>query len=176
LNLIDFLKEPEKFEDAYNHPNFEGRMKRNCVFPWKSQGNNLQKTSTGCGLQGNSVNPCLWKKYTEHGIVFVGIYVNDCFVIGNENGINDIINGLKTYKFGLKIEDDLKDYLSFRILNDSERKTMTVMQPHFLNNLKENFGKEVNNLNDYGTPGTPRFKIMRLLALISASYHSGDLT
>jgi hypothetical protein len=27
LNLIDFLKEPETFEDAYYHPNLEERMK-----------------------------------------------------------------------------------------------------------------------------------------------------
>jgi hypothetical protein len=47
---------------------------------------------------------------------FVGIYVNDCLVIRNENGINDVINGLKTYKFRLKIADHLKDYLSCRIL------------------------------------------------------------
>jgi hypothetical protein len=26
LNLIDSLKEPETFEDAYYHPNFEDRM------------------------------------------------------------------------------------------------------------------------------------------------------
>jgi hypothetical protein len=72
----------------------------------------------GCGFQEKSVNPCLWKKDTEHGIVFVGIYVNDCLVIGNENSINDIIDRLKTYKFGLKIANDLKDYLSCRILTD----------------------------------------------------------
>jgi hypothetical protein len=110
----------------------------------------------GCGFQGNSVNPCLWTKFKEHGIVFVGIYVDNCLVIGNENGINDIINGLKTYKFGLKIANDLKDYLSCRILTDYERKTTFVMQPHLIYYLKEKFEKEVNNLSDYGTPGTPR--------------------
>jgi hypothetical protein len=69
-------------------------------------------------------------KYTEHGIVFVGIYVNNCLVIGNENGIYDVINGLKTYKFELKIANDLKDNLSCRILTDYERKTTFVMQHH----------------------------------------------
>jgi hypothetical protein len=44
----------------------------------------------GCIFQGNSVDPCLWTKYTEHGIVFVGIYVDDCLVIGNEKDINDV--------------------------------------------------------------------------------------
>jgi hypothetical protein len=90
----------------------------------------------GCGFQGNSVDPCLWTKYTEHGIVFVGIYVDDCLVIGNENGINDVINGLKTYKFGLKIANDLKDYFSCRILTDYERETNFLMQHHLINNLK----------------------------------------
>jgi hypothetical protein len=55
------------------------------------------------------------------------VYVEDCLVIGNENGINDVIDGLKTYKFGLKIVDDLKDYLSCKILTDYERKTTFVM-------------------------------------------------
>jgi hypothetical protein len=106
----------------------------------------------GCSFQGNSVNPCLWTKYTEHGIVFSGMYVNDCLVIRNENGINDVINGLKTYKFGLKIASDLKDYLSCRILTAYERKTTFVIKPHLINNPKEKFEKEVNNLSDYGTP------------------------
>jgi hypothetical protein len=38
-----------------------------------------------CGFQGNSVDPCLWTKYTEHRITFVGICIYDCLVIGNEN-------------------------------------------------------------------------------------------
>jgi hypothetical protein len=59
-------------------------------------------------------------------------------VIGNENGINYVINGLKSYKFGLKIANDLKDYLSCRILTDYDRETEFVMQPHLINNLKEN--------------------------------------
>jgi hypothetical protein len=49
----------------------------------------------GCGFQGNSVDPCLWTKYTEHGIVFVGIYVDNCLVIGNEYGINYVIDRQK---------------------------------------------------------------------------------
>jgi hypothetical protein len=84
-------------------------------------------------------------------------------VIGYENGINDVISGLKTYKFELKIDDDLKDYLSYRILTDYERKKTYVMQSHLIKSLKEKFEKEVNNLSDYGTPGTPKFIIVRLL-------------
>jgi hypothetical protein len=87
--------------------------------------------------------------------------VNNFLVRGNENGINDVINGLKTYKFGLKIGDDLKDYLSCRNLTDYERKTTFIMQTHSINNLKEKFENEVNKVSDYDMPGTPRFKIVR---------------
>jgi hypothetical protein len=59
------------------------------------------------------------------------------------------------------IADDLKDYLSCRILTAYQRKTSFVILPHLINNLKEKFEKEVNNLSDYGTAETPRFKIVR---------------
>jgi hypothetical protein len=97
----------------------------------------------GCGFQGNSIDPCPWTKHTEHGIVFVGIYIDGFLVIGYENGINDVIDGLKTYKFGLKIANDLKDYSSCRILTDYERKTTFAMQPHSINNLKEKLKKNL---------------------------------
>jgi hypothetical protein len=54
----------------------------------------------GCDFQGNSVDPCLWTKNTEHGILFDGIYVNDCLVIGNDNGIHDVIMGSKPTNLG----------------------------------------------------------------------------
>jgi hypothetical protein len=76
-------------------------------------------------------------------------------VIGNDSRISDAFNGLKTYKFGLKITHDLKDYLSCKILIDYERKRKFVMKPHVINNLKEKCENEVKNLSDYGTPGTP---------------------
>jgi hypothetical protein len=84
-------------------------------------------------------------KYAEHGIVFVGIYVNDCLVIVNKNDINDVIDGLKTYKFGMKIADDLKDYLSYRILADKERNANFVIQTHLFENFREKFENELKN-------------------------------
>jgi hypothetical protein len=63
-------------------------------------------------------------------------------MIGNEKDINDVINGLKTYKFGLKIANDLKDYLNCRILTDYVRKSTFVMQPHSINNIKEKLKKK----------------------------------
>jgi hypothetical protein len=45
-------------------------------------------------------------KNSERGNVCFGIYIDDCLIIGNENGIYHAIDGIKTYKFGLKIVHD----------------------------------------------------------------------
>jgi hypothetical protein len=41
---------------------------------------------------------------------------------------------------------------------DYECKPKFTLQPHLMNDLEENFGK---NFSEYGTPGTPRFKMVR---------------
>jgi hypothetical protein len=35
------------------------------------------------------------------------------------------------------------------------------MQPHLIKSLIDKFGEEVKDLCNYGTPGTPQFKIVR---------------
>jgi SAM-dependent methyltransferase len=44
--------------------------------------------------------------------------------------------------------------------DDLDDKTLFIMQPHLIKNLEVKFGAEIVNLNNYGTPGTPRFKIV----------------
>ena len=61
-----------------------------------------------CSFKGNSVDPCLWTK-SNHGIVLLGVYVDDCLVIGSNEGIDEVINGLKIHKFRLKFEEFLSD-------------------------------------------------------------------
>jgi hypothetical protein len=46
------------------------------------------------------------------------IYVDDCLTIGSDEGIKEVIEVMKGHDFGLKIEEDLKDYLSCHIKID----------------------------------------------------------
>jgi hypothetical protein len=95
------------------------------------------------------------------GIVIIAIYVNDCLIIRDDSKINEVIEELKGYNFGLKVEDHLTDYLSCRIITNLDDKTLFIMQPHLIKNLEVKFGAEIVNLSNYGTPGTPCFKIVR---------------
>jgi hypothetical protein len=68
---------------------------------------------------------------------------------------------LKTKGFNLKIESSLKDYLSCRVIEDPDLKSILILQQHLINNLEAKFGNDVYNKRVYRTLGTPRFKIVR---------------
>jgi Reverse transcriptase (RNA-dependent DNA polymerase) len=71
--------------------------------------NKLVSALKDCGFQGSLVDPCLWIKHVNQGIVIIAIYVNDCLIIGDDPNINEVIEELK-------VENHLTDYLSCRIV------------------------------------------------------------
>jgi hypothetical protein len=79
-----------------------------------------------------SVDPCFWIKYSDLVVTLIAIYVDDCLVIGTDEGIDNVVNNLRDYKFCLKVNHDLTDYLSCMICVDYESKTTFVMQPHLI--------------------------------------------
>jgi hypothetical protein len=42
-------------------------------------------------------------------------YADGCLAIGTDSGIDDSINNLKDYEFGLEFEQNLTNYLSCRV-------------------------------------------------------------
>jgi hypothetical protein len=90
----------------------------------------------------------------------IGIYVDDCLVIGKRNKIYELIVALKTSGFNLKVENILTDYLSCQLIANAESKEVLILQPHLINNLEAKFGDEVKSKRVYKTLGTPRFKIV----------------
>jgi hypothetical protein len=66
------------------------------------------------------VDPCLWVKQSNTGIVMTAIYSDNCLTFGFDEGIKEVIEDLKNHDLGLKIEEDLKGFLSFHIKIDKE--------------------------------------------------------
>jgi hypothetical protein len=109
----------------------------------------------------NKSDFCLLSKWIDDNVVMIGIYVDYCLVVGKEELIQEVIQGLKASGFNLKIESSLKDYLSCCVIKDSDLKSILILQPHQINNLEANkFGHEVCNKRVYHAPGNPRFKIV----------------
>jgi hypothetical protein len=90
-------------------------------------------------------------------VIIIGIYIDDYLVVGKEDHIQEVVQGLKASGFNFKVESSLKD-----VIEDLESKSILILQPHLINNLEAKFGQEVCNKRVYKTPGTQRFKIVRL--------------
>jgi hypothetical protein len=102
--------------------------------------------------------------------------------VGHEEAINDTIAQMKTKGFGVKVEDNLSDYLSCNIAFNDQKTKAWLGQPHLIKNLEKKFGELVTGLQRYRTPGTPGTGVTRprkedKLCLVSADdqvlYRSG---
>jgi len=113
------------------------------------------------GFTMSKADPCLLTRRSRRGIVFVGLYVDDCLCIGQENAINEVIELLKENGLKLKLEDELIDYLSCEVVFNKRKDEAWLGQPHLLKNLRKTFGNDVKHMQKYKTPGTPGFGILR---------------
>jgi hypothetical protein len=66
---------------------------------------------------------------------------------------------LNSSGFLLKVEKDLKDYLSCRVIQNIKRQDILILQPHLINKLIDKFGNEISSKRVYETPGILRFKV-----------------
>ena len=108
------------------------------------------------GFEGGDVDPCLYiKETTKFGRVYIALYVDDNLIVGHPEAINEVIEDLRGAGLVLKVEDDLKDYLSCEIDFSEDKKSAWLGQPHLIANLKNSFGDQVKDLREYKTSGTP---------------------
>jgi hypothetical protein len=56
----------------------------------------------------------MWDEKVNHMII-IGIYVDNCLIIGKEKIIDHLIDELKRHEFNLKVEKNVNEYLSFSI-------------------------------------------------------------
>jgi hypothetical protein len=102
------------------------------------------------GFQGGVADPCwMMTRQNNKGIVFIGIYVDNCYCCGHEETIEGTIKQLKKSRFGVKVEDNLRDYLSCNIIFDKNKIKAWLGQPHLIKNLEQNFGELLTNLQQY---------------------------
>jgi hypothetical protein len=102
----------------------------------------------------------MWDEKVNHMII-IGIYIDNCLIIGKDESIECLIDELKKHEFNLKVEMNVNEYLSCCIEESKDEGKLTMIQPHFLTRLIKNFGEEIEGKRKFLTPGTPRFKIQR---------------
>ena len=108
------------------------------------------------GYTQSEADPCL---YTKDDKIFIGTYVDDNIVIGEQDEINEFIDKVKKKGLGVTVSEGMKDYLSCEVLLDYERRQGWIGQPHMVSKVKKTFGDEVHEIRMATTPGTPGKRI-----------------
>jgi hypothetical protein len=93
------------------------------------------------GFYGSKSDPCLWTMRDEKAnhMIIIGIYVDDCLIIGKNESIDCLIDELKKHEFNLKVEKNVNEYLSCCIEESKGERKLTMIQPHLLTCLIRNF-------------------------------------
>jgi hypothetical protein len=78
------------------------------------------------GFEGSKSDPCLWTMWDSvvNHMLIIGIYVDDCLIIGKESSISNLFEDLKKYKFNLKIEKNVVEYLSCHIVESKMKQSL----------------------------------------------------
>jgi hypothetical protein len=64
------------------------------------------------GFKENKSDLCLLSKWTQGGVIMIGIYIENFLVKAKHDGISELIFDLKKSGSYLKIENNLTDFLS----------------------------------------------------------------
>ena len=123
---------------------------------WKK----LRNVLKSIGFEGGDIDPCLLFKRTKDGLVLIGLYVDDLLIIGSEQDMDVVIKDIEKH-FKIKIEGDLKDYLSCEIRFSKDGKQAWIGQPHLIKKMEKLFEEEISKKMECQTPGTPGFTIIR---------------
>jgi hypothetical protein len=73
----------------------------------------------------------MWDKKVNHMII-IGIYVDDCLIIGKKESVGSLIDELKNHEFNLKVKRNVNEYLNCCIEESKDKGKLTIIQPHLL--------------------------------------------
>jgi hypothetical protein len=133
------------------------------------------------GFEDIKIDPCLLKKTSGTGNMYVCVYVDDCYAIGYKSDLDQLINDIRgKTEYNIKVLHDLNDYLSCQVKFNKEKTRAWLGQPYLIKKLEEKFGESVKKSITYKTPGMPGVRLIRLTneekeegtRLVSTEMHS----
>jgi Reverse transcriptase (RNA-dependent DNA polymerase) len=113
------------------------------------------------GFKQSTAEPCLFYKQMKDHIILMTIHVDDCYIIGKEESINEVIKDIEKEGLKLKVNNETKDYLSCEILFNNEKTKAWIGQPHLIKKIEATYKDYIKNCQSYKTPGTPNYGIVR---------------
>jgi Reverse transcriptase (RNA-dependent DNA polymerase) len=91
------------------------------------------------GFQLNPAEPCMLFKKEDSNLTVNVIHVDDCYLIGSDASLDDLIRNLELNGLKIKVELDTKDYLSCEILVNNDKKCAWLGQPFIVKKMLSQF-------------------------------------
>jgi Reverse transcriptase (RNA-dependent DNA polymerase) len=113
------------------------------------------------GFVQSIAEPCLLTRSSDKGIVLMVIHVDDCFVVGHTEAVEEIIHMIKKSGLEVKVEKNFTDYLGCEIFVIQDQTKAWMGQQNMINRIEKNFGKFVKGVGFVKTPGTPNFNLIQ---------------
>ena len=117
----------------------------------------IKVLTTKLGFQQFQNDNCLLKREDENGFCAIGIYVDDCIMIGDEMAIKNMVNDVKKH-FDITTEE-AKDFIGCTIERKDDE--IHLHQPDLIKRLLRTFENDLKSMKDYDTPASSGYKVVR---------------
>ena len=105
------------------------------------------------GFQRSRAEPCLWTRHNEHGFVMAGVVVDDFIICGSSIEACHAFRDELMAAWDCTYLGDLEWCLNLRVRRDRRRKTMTIDQSQFIQELAQRFN--LQHAAPVSTPADP---------------------
>ena len=110
------------------------------------------------GFQQFENDSCLLKRQTADGQVYLIVYVDDCFVLGDKSAVKQALAGIENH-FNITRSERIEDFIGCRI--EKGDKAILLSQPDLIKKMVKKFGDKIRNMREYETPAPSGTHIIR---------------
>ena len=100
---------------------------------------------------------CLFVYRDDDYYCAIGMYVDDCIMIGTDEGINRTINGLKEH-YEITV-NEVDNFIGCKI--EKTGRALLLHQPELLDKLEKTFGEDISKIRICDTPAAMGYRITR---------------
>jgi hypothetical protein len=129
---------------------------------WFSSGCTSILLQVQCNHKIDPAEPCMLFKKEDTNQTVAVIHADDCYLIGSDASLDDLVAKLDANNLLINVELDTKDYLGCELLVDKKKKRAWLGQQHIVKKMLMWFANILGiSKMKYKTPGTPGFNIIR---------------
>ncbi|MFM8622083.1 MAG: reverse transcriptase domain-containing protein, partial [Holophagaceae bacterium] len=111
-------------------------------------------------FEQHASDSCLLKRFDENGKVFLIIYVDDCFVVGDRKAVKKALDDIQGV-FNITRSENVEDFIGCTIKRTGNK--VLLSQPDLIKKMLEKFEEKIARLKGYETPASASSHVNRCI-------------